>query len=256
MPLRSNRLFHHERHAVQVNSISRLRRFVAGLLCGSFPLVLTDSAAAALSVQVVSGAGAVACADNADCDGDEETGNLLLANQPIGGCLVDLAVSLSKPARGIGDLPPLQAGEQALAQPGSAANPVAVSIDLVGSTAFGASARQRLANADTADSGPARFQSSLDPVHSLPATGFLTGRPAPLLLPIADDGRPTPSVRPAQPQESSPPPEALPLEPGPTLAGLSGQLTPIPLPAAGLLLVTSLIGLLGLTGARGVDPAA
>lgn len=238
-----------------MNQIRRLRRVPVAVLVAGVSLGLPSVADASLEVRLVNGAHTVTCADNTACDGSAETGNLTLANQSIGGYLFNLTIGVSKPLIGAADQPQLQLTDLSLTPFGSASGPLSVFISDSGFTGPTGPTPYQFAAAGTATAADVWFRAYADMGNSLFGTGSLMGELGPLSGPSFSGTRPVSWAGPTSPYAITLAAQINPLGSGLSLTSVSAQLTPVPLPAAGMLFGIGLIGLLGVAGRRGVDSA-
>lgn len=225
---------------------NRSRRLVAAAIVASATLSLSNLADAALSVKLENGGSIFTCADNAACDSANETGNLVLTNQAIGGYLFNLTIAISKPVTGTDVSPQIQLTDLSLTPFGSLSGPLMVSVSDTDFMGPGSPAPYQFAVAGTANSADVSFWAYTDTGNNLFGTGSLLSSLGPKSGPSFSDAAAISLHSSTAPYAITLAAQINPTSTGLSVTSISAQLTPVPLPAAGLLFGSGLIGLIGM----------
>lgn len=230
--------------------LTRPHRCVLASLLGATLASLPGLADAALTVKLVNGATTVICADNAQCDGFADPGNLVLSGVAVGSYLLNLTIAVSKPAIGSEVLPALQLTDFSVSPFGSAGGALSVFVSDDGFTGPSSPVPYEFAVAGTTTNANVLFSAYTDGNNALFATTSPLAQIGPLSglsfsgahsLALASSTFPYSVTLAAQ---------INPVGQSMSLSSVSAQLTPVPLPVAGLLFASGLVGLLGVARRR------
>lgn len=220
----------------------RIMASVIGATLASLP----GLADASLTVQLVNGATTVTCADNAACDGFMDPGNLVLSGVSVGDYLLNLTIAVSKPAIGSEFLPALQLTDFSVSPSGSAAGALSVYVSDDGFTGPSTPIAYQFAAAGTTTNANVLFSAYADGSNALFGMTTELSQLGPLSGPSFNGTHSLALTRPTSPYSITLAAQISPIGQSMSLSSVSCQLTPVPLPAAGLLFGSGLVGLLGI----------